>query len=90
MIFITLYALFSDDVRLLLFRKGADPYFYVITILVMVIFAVEITFSSLTIEEYFLGLYFWLDCISTISLIADIGWLWDRITGNFDDLQNID
>jgi hypothetical protein len=29
-----------------------------------------------------LGFFFWLDVIATISLIPDIGWIWDPILGN--------
>jgi hypothetical protein len=48
----------------------------------MIIFSIEILFSSLCKEEYFLTFFFWLDIISTVSMIPDIGWLWDIITGD--------
>lgn len=28
-----------------------------------------------------MGFYFWLDTIATVSLIADIGWIWNAILG---------
>jgi len=31
-----------------------------------------------------MGFYFWLDIIATVSLIFDIGWIWDEITGTQD------
>lgn len=55
----------------------------------MVIFFVEITFQSIAIDGYFMNLYFWLDLISTISLLTDIGWVWNRVV-NQQDLVNID
>jgi len=41
--------------------------------------------NSIAREDYFLGFFFWLDLVSTISLITDIGWIWDEITGTADD-----
>jgi hypothetical protein len=32
-------------------------------------------------DDYWLGFYFWLDIISTVSLIFDIGWIMDLIVG---------
>ena len=76
---ITIYALFGDDIRLAVCSKSADPYFYSITCVVMVIFFAEIILQSIAIEGYFMNLYFWLDLISTLSLITDIGWIWNRV-----------
>ena len=86
---ITIYALFGDDIRLALCSKGADPYFYSVTCVVMVIFFAEIILQSIAIEGYFMNLYFWLDLISTLSLITDIGWIWNRVV-NQQDFVNID
>lgn len=47
----------------------------------MVFFLLEIILASFAKEGYFLGFYFWLDLIATISLIFDIGWFWDAILG---------
>jgi hypothetical protein len=55
----------------------------------MVIFFVEITLQSIAVDGYFINLYFWLDLISTISLITDIGWVWNRVV-NQQDFVNID
>jgi hypothetical protein len=30
-------------------------------------------------EDYWLGFYFWLDIISTLSLLTDIGWVMNAI-----------
>ena len=35
-------------------------------------------------EDYFLGFYFWLDLISTLSLITDIGWVMNAMMGTSD------
>jgi Ion transport protein len=55
--------------------------FYVLTIIAMSFFLIEIILASISKEGYFLGFYFWLDLIATLSLIFDIGWFWDAILG---------
>jgi len=35
--------------------------------------------SSLAIDGYLFGFYFWLDLIATVSLISDIGWIWNKM-----------
>lgn len=75
MTIITLYALFGDDVRMLFFTKSADNTFYSLTSLAFVSFCAELILSCMAKDEYFLGFYFWLDLVSTLSLIMDIGWI---------------
>ena len=84
----TIYALFGDDFRQLVTTKGADPTFNVITIVVMVLFLVEITLSSIVVEDYFLSLYFFLDLLATITMITDVTWIWDKVVGNNNFLIN--
>lgn len=79
---LTIYALFGDDIRLLIFKKKSDTTFNILTCTAMLAFIIEIVISSVVKkEEYLFSFYFWLDVISTMSLIFDISWLWDRITG---------
>lgn len=44
-------------------------------------FLLEIILTSIAKENYFLSFFFWLDIVSTLSMIPDIGWLWDLIIG---------
>src|SRR3569833_560007 len=81
MTLVTIYALFGDDFRQLFFSKQADNAFYICTIIAMSFFMLEIILASISKEGYFLGFYFWLDLIATVSLIFDIGWFWDAILG---------
>jgi hypothetical protein len=83
---LTIYALFGDDIRLLLFTKPADWVFDLLTSFSMLAFVVEIIISSIAKKEYLFSFYFWLDVIATISLIFDISWVWDEITG-VDDVE---
>jgi hypothetical protein len=84
MTLLTIYALFGEDIRLCALTKSVDEYFFTLTSISLLFFAVEIVLMSIAREGYFLGFFFWLDLISTISLITDIGWIWDEIVGTTD------
>jgi len=64
--------------------KRYDDIFYSISTFALFFYLLEIILSSLILPKYFIGFYFWLDLLSTISLIFDIGWLWDIIVGTED------
>jgi class 3 adenylate cyclase len=69
---LTLYALFGDNIRLMATDKPADDVFGYVTIFAMVIFFIEIVMSCIGKPGYFLGFFFWLDTVSTVSLILDV------------------
>lgn len=69
---ITVYALFGDDCRVLTTTKSADIYFDIVTIIAMVTFLLEMLLAMLSKISYTCSFYFWLDLISTISLLLDI------------------
>ena len=81
MVILTLYSLFGDDTRVLVFTKIADDYFYIITSICFFFFSMEIVISCFVRDDYWLGFYFWLDIISTASLLFDIGWIMDALIG---------
>eukprot|EP01022_Parablepharisma_sp_SALTPOND_P006658 TRINITY_DN126_c0_g1_i1.p1 TRINITY_DN126_c0_g1~~TRINITY_DN126_c0_g1_i1.p1 ORF type:complete len:841 (+),score=86.73 TRINITY_DN126_c0_g1_i1:4736-7258(+) len=85
----TIYALFSDDVRMLAFDQSADFTFYTITCITMGIFSVNIVTDTLVKQNYFLGLFFWLDFISTLSLLGDIGWVIPEDNGSAERITDI-
>ena len=68
----TFYALYADDVRLLATSKTADPTFSTLTIIVILTFFIEIVLHFYSKKVYRWSLFFFLDVISTISLIFDI------------------
>ncbi len=88
MTIVTIYALFGDDIRMLSFAKTADDTFYILTIIAMSLFILEIILGSIAKEDYFLGFYFWLDLIASLSLIFDIGWFWNVILGTDEGSAN--
>lgn len=69
---LSIYALFGDDIRVVAFNKHADLTFDVLTIIALVVFSVEIVISFMAKPEYRFGFFFWLDLISTVSLILDL------------------
>ena len=78
---ITVYSLFFDDIRQLTIHPSKDDICFGVTTACMGFFLVEIVLAAIAIEDYFLSFFFWLDIISTLSMVPDIGWMWNFITG---------
>jgi hypothetical protein len=78
---VTLYTLFFDDLRVLLIDRKYDNIFYAVTTVCFFLFMIEILVGSVCRYPYFLTFFFWLDLVSTISMLPDIGWFWDLLTG---------
>ncbi|KAL4444740.1 hypothetical protein ABPG74_015948 [Tetrahymena malaccensis] len=68
----TIYALFGDDIRVATTTKGADPYFDAITIICISAFAFQIIIQSITQPQYRFSFFFWLDIVSTTTMLLDI------------------
>ena len=81
MTIITLYTLFFDDIRVIFFHKSADDYFYGLSAFAMFTFILEMILSIYAVEGYFMSFFFWLDLVSTTTMISDVGWLWLIIMG---------
>jgi hypothetical protein len=81
MTIITVYALFFDDIRIIAFDKSTDDIFYTITTSCIFAFTLEITLASLVVNGYCNSFFFYLDIISTVSMVTDIGWFWDIVLG---------
>jgi hypothetical protein len=79
MTIITIYCLFGDDVRQMAFTAQSDYIFYILSTISLGAFSLEIVLQSILREDYWLGFYFWLDLISTVSLLTDIGWVMNAI-----------
>ena len=47
----------------------------------MLIFIVEFIISCFALDDYFLTFFFFLDLISIVTMIPDVGWLWILIIG---------
>ena len=72
MYIITIYALFFDDVKLLVFSSRADSYFDWITLCCIAAFTTEIILSCIALPEYLWRLPFWINLLSTLSMVIDL------------------
>lgn len=84
MFFVTIYALTGDDIRKLAFDKRSDGTFQNSNIITITLLLLEIILSSIGIPNYFLSFLFWIDLISTMSIMMDIASIWHGIMG-YDD-----
>lgn len=85
---ITILTLFLDDFRVILCPKDWDPFFYVLTIIFFLLFAIEIVIACYVKPGYIFSFFFWLDFLATISMLFDIGWLMDSINSLFTSGNN--
>eukprot|EP00753_Platysulcus_tardus_P015585 PLAT5105.1.p1 GENE.PLAT5105.1~~PLAT5105.1.p1 ORF type:complete len:852 (+),score=467.46 PLAT5105.1:115-2670(+) len=77
---ITIYALFGDDLRLAATPRSADDAFYALGLVALILFTVELVLNSWAKPGFIFGFYFWLDLLATVSMLPDIGWIWDPLT----------
>lgn len=72
MMIVTIYSLFCDDIRLLAFSLKDDHTFMILTSIALCLFTIEITLGAIGTQGYANSFFFWLDIVSTVSLITDI------------------
>ena len=84
MMCVTLWALFGDDIRQVTTNVKGDFTFYLLTLICFILFLVEIILSFICKPDYRWGFFFYLDFISTISLLIDVGFISDPIMGGGD------
>ena len=76
MMIVTVYALIGDDVRILTVSAEYDYIFWIMNIVSFFCFLAELILASIVNKnDYFLGFFFWLDFISTASILMDIGYV---------------
>jgi len=78
---VTLYTLFFDDIRVVSLPKSLDDSFNIVTTICFGLFLAEIIAACLCRKDYFWTFFFWLDVVSTLSMLPDISWFWDSVTG---------
>lgn len=79
----TVYALFGDDLRLWLTDKSADVAFSAVTIVALALFSFEFIVNCFA-RPYFAcppSFFFYLDLVATLSLVPDIVWVQEAISG---------
>lgn len=81
MSFFTLFALFASDIKAAWLRIEVDTAFNVIQCMLLGFFGIEFILNCIAKQEYFLSFFFWLDLISTVSIIQDIDYIMNPILG---------
>jgi hypothetical protein len=61
--------------------KEADIYFQSALLISFFLFAMEVFFGSIVLEDFKYSFFFYLDIIATLSLINDISWLLNPLVG---------
>lgn len=84
MTIVTAYTLFFDDIRVFLLPKSVDEVCFTVTFISMMLFAIEITIATYAKDDYVFSFFFWLDIISTVTMIPDIPWIWEPMIGETD------
>lgn len=89
LMFLTMYALFGDDLRLLLLPKSADAFCSSIVFVIFLIFSLEWAAQCVFKPKYTYSLFFWLDLLATVSLVTDIIFLSDLIFGEINNVATV-
>lgn len=76
---ITIYALFASDIQSIFFGKESDVFFDAFNLFSMTIFFLEIVLSFVVKPNYKFSFFFWLDVVSTLSLLLDVTFVKDAL-----------
>eukprot|EP00928_Gymnodinium_smaydae_P070852 TRINITY_DN54602_c0_g1_i1.p1 TRINITY_DN54602_c0_g1~~TRINITY_DN54602_c0_g1_i1.p1 ORF type:complete len:960 (-),score=231.81 TRINITY_DN54602_c0_g1_i1:117-2912(-) len=77
---LTIFALTGDDVRRMTTSAEADPAYNVLVLVSLVVFTLELLLSCFGKDDYWLGFFFWLDFVSTATIVMDLTWINDAMT----------
>eukprot|EP01043_Picozoa_sp_COSAG02_P020901 COSAG02_NODE_1044_length_15004_cov_106.824287_7_plen_759_part_01 len=89
LMFLTIYALFGDDLRLLILPKSGDAVCSMIVFGIFLIFSFEWAAQCMFKPDYPYSLFFWLDLLATASLVTDIIFLSDWIFGEINSVATV-
>lgn len=76
---VTIYALFASDIQAAAFQAKDDNVFDILSLTSMGIFLIEILLSFVIKSQYRFSFFFWLDLISTFSLLLDVTLVQDAL-----------
>lgn len=89
MMALTVFILFSDELRLLYFPPEADTTYQVLTTIAFMLFLAEIISYSWIksdfsegfwkVKGYMFSFFFWLDLMALLSLVLELAWLVDLL-----------
>jgi len=72
-----LFSLFSDDARLVATRPSADTAFYSLSVVTLVVLMVDCGLRFWTVPEYRWTFTFGVDVLANLTILCDVGWIWD-------------
>ena len=78
---LTIWALFASDICYAFLSIKVDDAFNIIQCILLGLFSLEFILTCISKEDYIFSFFFWLDLISTISLIQDIDYVMNPIMG---------
>eukprot|EP00927_Polykrikos_kofoidii_P007053 TRINITY_DN12881_c0_g2_i1.p1 TRINITY_DN12881_c0_g2~~TRINITY_DN12881_c0_g2_i1.p1 ORF type:complete len:907 (+),score=95.92 TRINITY_DN12881_c0_g2_i1:186-2906(+) len=82
---LTIWALTGDDLRFLFTSKPVDIYYDYVVLFCLFVFSTELVLSCFGKDDYFLGFFFWLDFVSTLTLLLDLTFIQAALFGNGED-----
>src|SRR3990167_2221270 len=88
MMTITIWVLFGDDIRQLAVQAPDDDMFYHIVLACFFFFFLEIILTFYSKPEYRWSFFFYLDIISTLSLLMDVAYISNVVFGEFNSASN--
>jgi hypothetical protein len=75
MALLTVYSIFAIDIEKSSFDLQSAYIFGVAHIVAISFFVIEIMLHIISLKDYRLSFYFWIDIISTISMTLEIIWI---------------
>jgi hypothetical protein len=87
MTILTIFAMFASDIQIAYLIPEYDYNFDIIDCLLFCIFTIEICLASISKKNYVGSFFFWLDVISTLSLLQDISFILENLLTGYDSLH---
>ena len=81
-----IYSLFSDDVRLVCAPPSADAVFYSFSLAALFVLTVDCGLRFWTHREYRWTFGFYLDILANLTILCDVGWIWESKVNTSDRL----
>lgn len=72
-----IFSMFSDDVRLVGTRPSADPVFFSLSVVTIVVLMADCGLRFWTLPEYRWSFTFGVDLLANLTILCDVGWIWD-------------
>ena len=85
---VTIYALFGDDLRYICLPIEVDNAWYAMTSTAIFLFLFEIILAFYAKFEYRFSFFFFLDLVSSVTMLFDVGWFKNSISSGGSGVQS--